>query len=57
MRNFSTYDELYRYIANMDANEYEAYLENIEKYFNSEQSYEFSTDCFSETLLREIVSE
>lgn len=57
MRNFSTHAELYRYIANMGADEYEAYLGNIEKYFNSEQSYEFSTDCFSETLLREIVGE
>jgi hypothetical protein len=57
MRVYNTYAELYNYIVKMSINEYESYLENIEKYFNSEGLYNFSTDCFSDTLLREIVSE
>lgn len=57
MRIFKSYEDLYYFIAYMSEYEYESYLKNIEKYFNSEKSYEFTTDCFSDTLLRELVDD
>ena len=56
-RAFSTNAELYRYISSMSTDDYQSYVINIEKFLNSEQSYDFSINCFVETLLREIVYE
>lgn len=54
-RDFSTHAELYHYIRNMSFDEYQTYIRNIEKFFNSDQSYEFSIKYFADTILREII--
>ena len=40
-RDFNNYEELYKFIKNMNDIEYLKYLTNIEQYLNSEQSFEF----------------
>lgn len=54
-RNFGTYDELYQYIKNMTNNECENYLNNIRNFILSDKFYPFSTECFADILIKEII--
>ncbi len=45
-RDFSNYEELYEFIANISDEEYMGYLINIENYLNSEKSFQFSSEGF-----------
>ena len=53
-REFDTYEKLYKYIKNMSDEEYMNYLDNIENFLNSEKAYQFSSEYFSTTIIREI---
>lgn len=54
-RNYSSYEELYEYIANMNTYEYSNYLESINEYLNSKEFYSFSADGFVTTLTDNIL--
>lgn len=46
-RKFEKYDELYSYLKNMSAEEYQNYLRNIEKFLKSEKINQFSAEYFA----------
>jgi alpha(1,3/1,4) fucosyltransferase len=54
--DFSSYDELYKYLNGMTKSEHQNYLNNIYSFLNSRQVYPFSAECFAETLYRELMS-
>lgn len=56
-RRFSSYDELYFFISNMDEKVYSKYISNIDQFLNSPAAYKFSTECFSEVIVKEFVCE
>ncbi|QOP41462.1 glycosyltransferase family 10 domain-containing protein [Sulfurimonas marina] len=49
-RDFTSYEELYKFIKNMSNEEYMRYLENIEKYLNSEKSFQFQGKGFAQKI-------
>jgi hypothetical protein len=54
-RRFCDYAELYAYIAGMTDERYLGYLAAIEDFLTSRRAWPFSCDCFSETLLTEVL--
>ena len=54
-RNFKTYEELYSYLKNMSDEEYISYLDAIKDFIRSDKIYPFSAECFTETIVNEIV--
>jgi hypothetical protein len=54
-RDFATYETLYDFMANMTDIEYLDYLNNIENYLNSGQSYQFKSESFVETVVKSIL--
>jgi len=56
-RNFRDYEELYRYLDGMSANEYEGYLAAIESFVMSDAIRPFSAEGFSDTIIRHILPE
>lgn len=54
MRNFDSYDQLYRYLVAMPEAHYNQYLEAIRAYFNSRQCHKFSITHFVSTLIKAI---
>ena len=57
-RDFETYDELYEYLTNMTEEEYEKYIEAIEKYLKSDQYLNlFSSKASAERLYNELKRE
>jgi len=54
-RKFKSYDELYGYIKNMTQEEYNLYIGNIVSFLKSGKAYQFSADCFSDTIISEIL--
>jgi hypothetical protein len=54
-RKFASYDQLYRYMANMPENEYLAYLRAIEEFVNSNRIKPFSPEGLTQMVLRDIV--
>lgn len=55
--NFKTYEELYKYLSNMPEREYYSYLDNIEAFIKSDRIYPFSIECFTDTLINEILKD
>jgi len=53
-KNFSTYEELYKYISNISDDEYMKYLENIECFLNSEKGFSFSAEVNADRLVQVI---
>lgn len=49
-RDFTSLDELYKYLKTMSQKEYETYIRNIQVYLQSEQAKPFSREHFYETL-------
>jgi len=56
-RKYKTYEALYNYMNTMRENEYLYYLDAIESFILSSRAYQFSSDYFTETVLREITHE
>jgi hypothetical protein len=54
-REFKNNQELYRYMKNMNDDEYLKYLINIEHYLNSKKSQQFSADHFAKTIVSHCV--
>lgn len=50
-RDFSTYEELYKYIKNMSDEEYKIYLTNIEKYLQSDKSKAFKSKYYGQSIV------
>lgn len=50
-REFDSYEKLYKYMKNMSDEEYMNYLDNIENFLNSDKAYQFSSECFANTLV------
>jgi len=53
-REFNTYEDLYQYIKNMSDEIFLNYLENIEKYLNSDNSHLFSSKYFAEQIIKKL---
>ncbi|CAA6820123.1 MAG: Unknown protein [uncultured Sulfurovum sp.] len=53
-RNFSSNEDIYTYIKNMNEKSYMEYLENIETFLNSEKGYKFSAKSNAEVFLNVI---
>lgn len=56
-RDFETYEDLYNFMKNMDDKTYIGYLNNIEKFLNSEQGYLFSAEHFVKTIVDTILND
>ncbi len=50
-RKFDNYEELYLYMKNMTDDRYIEYLNAIEEYLKSNQSKQFTAECFANTIL------
>ena len=53
-RKFDNYEDLYNFMKVMSDEKYLGYLENIEKFLNSEKSYQFSSEYFADTVIGEV---
>jgi len=56
-RKFNSYEELYEYMVSMRENEYMEYLDNIEKFLNSEKANPFRAETFANTIVNEILKD
>ncbi len=45
-RDFSSYDELYNFMVNIDEKKYNKYLENIKLYLQSDKYWEFTSEAY-----------
>lgn len=52
-RSFTSYEELYRYLTTMNEKEYDNYINNIKNFLASDKIYQFSSEYFAETIIRE----
>jgi alpha(1,3/1,4) fucosyltransferase len=52
--SYSSIGEMHEYLYNMSDNEYLGYLNNIQNFFDSESSYQFSGEYFNSTIVGEI---
>ncbi|MBC7964105.1 MAG: hypothetical protein H7Y05_14320 [Steroidobacteraceae bacterium] len=57
MKDYSSYEELYRYMKGMPEKGYAGYLDAIESFLKSEHSYPFSCEYFAMTIVNGIVGE
>ncbi len=55
MRNFKSYEELYRFMKSMPSSQYENYLTAIEDFIHGDKIYPFSADAFADLFFKEIV--
>lgn len=56
-REFDNYEELYKFMKNMDEKIYMKYLDNIEVFFNSKKSDSFRGETFAKIIVDEIVKD
>jgi len=54
-REFDSYEKLYMYMKNMSDEEYIAYLNDIEKFLNSDKAYQFSSEFFAKIIVKNIL--
>ena len=53
-RDFTSYEDLYKYVNNMNNNEYMNYLNNIEIFLQSEKGFKFSAESNAEIFIKAI---
>ena len=53
---FKNYEDLYHFIINMKDNTYLEYLENIEKFLNSDKIKQFSSESFAKVITKNILN-
>ncbi|WP_322630145.1 glycosyltransferase family 10 domain-containing protein [Halothiobacillus sp.] len=56
-REFETHEALYHYLVSMSNERYQAYLDAIEVYLESEPAYPFTAEYFAETIVNEILGD
>lgn len=56
-RDFKSNEELYDYLLSINNTKYLEYLNSIEKFLNSQQAYQFSTEYFAKTLVKNCIHE
>ncbi len=56
MRNFSSYEDLYLYLAEMTDEEYQERLEAIQGYLSSAAAQEFSVEYFVDTIIQQVTA-
>ena len=54
-RDFTSYEDLYSFIKNMSNGSYMQYLESIENYLDSEDSFQFQGEGFSKKIVSDIL--
>lgn len=55
-RDFKSNEDLYEYLISIDEKVYIDYLDNIEKYLNSEQAKQFSTENFAKIIVEDCIN-
>ena len=55
MRDFKSYEDLYKKLTSITAKEYQSYIDNIEIFLRSEESEQFKSEGFVSTLTSEIM--
>jgi len=53
---FSSYEELYRFLINMTESEYQHYLDAVKEFIKTPEYYEFTSKRFAEVILEQIQS-
>ncbi len=53
---FSSYEELYRFLINMTESEYQHYLDAVKEFIKTPKYYEFTSKRFAEVILEQIQS-
>ena len=53
---YRSYEELYDSMLTMSEKKYKDYLKNIKEFIHSDESYQFRAECFSETIVKNILS-
>ncbi|HHT9158381.1 MAG TPA: glycosyltransferase family 10 domain-containing protein [Candidatus Brocadiaceae bacterium] len=54
LREFATYKDLYDFLVSINDSKYFEYLDNIDKFLNSERSYQFTSKFFVKVVLDQI---
>jgi len=54
-REFDSYEKLYIYMKNMNDQKYMEYMNNIENFLNSDKTYQFSSEFFCKTIVKNIL--
>jgi len=53
-RDFGSYERLYKYLKNMSEIEFKAYLEQARSFILSPKYYQFTSECFADTVVKEV---
>lgn len=56
-REFESFEDIYKYIKNMDEKTYIGYLESIEKFLNCSKVEPFRAETFANTIVNEIIKD
>lgn len=56
-RDFTTYEDLYRFLTSLSDKEYLGYLQNIENFLNSAQALPFKSEGFVQTIVQNTVND
>lgn len=54
-KQFKNYADMHSYIESISHSEYLKYLDNIENFLNSAESYVFRSECFVDTILEHVI--
>ncbi|MCL5409260.1 MAG: glycosyltransferase family 10 [Patescibacteria group bacterium] len=56
-RKFSSYRELYQFLAKIDEKSYQKYISNIQNFLNSSKSRIFTSDYYADTIVKEVLKD
>jgi hypothetical protein len=57
MRKFSSFDELYEHITSISEEQYNAYIENINQYLETDKAIQFSSQGFAQTIINTVLGD
>lgn len=57
MRDFLSFEELHNYISSINEEQYNAYIDNINKYLESNEAVQFSSSGFAHTVVNTVIGE
>jgi hypothetical protein len=57
MRNFSSFEELYKHISNITEDQYNTYIDNIKKYLETDNAIQFTSKGFAQTIINTVLGD